>query len=402
MAMVICNSEVKIEINFPMEIIESILLRSQAKSVVRFKCVCKSWLSLISNPIFMKNHHKRQVTHTIQAVGRFGGMVCSSHSSKHFDQISSNIFPNDKNKMENPHMAFVGCDHGVVCLVDNFTHVYLWNPAIGNHKKLPESHPLKGICKSQTLFGFGYEPLTNDFKVVAARSCEGNHILLDDRKLWVFQKFFIRGEQIAVYSLKNNSWKSLVMPDLFSIDQHDGDKGDTKLFTSVCYMVSVVVSGSIHWLISFEQRRSSSVEKLGIVAFDLSSEEFKLITPPSTLNDKRIWNTSICNLSGCLSLITTPGPSSCIDIWVMKKYGMSDSWAKYISVDLGNQLVKSFPLGVSQNGNLLLESTSVGELRKGRYTSIYDPKSKTIQHVGKGERGSKPNFATYAESIFLS
>ena len=41
----------------PLELIREILLRLPVRSVLRFKCVCKSWLSLISDPQFAISHY---------------------------------------------------------------------------------------------------------------------------------------------------------------------------------------------------------------------------------------------------------------------------------------------------------------------------------------------------------
>ncbi|KAG4378047.1 hypothetical protein GLYMA_18G256151v4 [Glycine max] len=40
----------------PIELIELILLRLSVRHVIRFKRVCKSWLSLISDPKFCISH----------------------------------------------------------------------------------------------------------------------------------------------------------------------------------------------------------------------------------------------------------------------------------------------------------------------------------------------------------
>ncbi|KAF4361168.1 hypothetical protein G4B88_027708 [Cannabis sativa] len=323
MAMVLYNSEL------PDEIIENIILRLDAKSVLRSKCVCKCWLSLISDPFFMNAHHKRQVAHTIQiseyARGELETIECSIHTSQNFNQISySNIlFPNEKyKKME---LAFVGCHYGLVCLLDaNHNSIYLWNPATKKYKKLPPSpyaSPNKDFYKINGLYGFGYEPLTNDFKVVGIRATN-------------FGNLFRKSEDVLVYSLRSNSWKTLVMPDLFSTHV------DTNYVFGSYNMVSVVINASIHWLIYFPPTQHGQdyvflhhlFEKQGIVGFDLSSDEFKLIKLPSSFENK---GTSICNLDCCLSLVTKLSLlTSLTEIWVMKKYGVWDSWTKHLSVEL--------------------------------------------------------------------
>ncbi|XP_062114908.1 F-box/kelch-repeat protein At3g23880-like [Humulus lupulus] len=416
MAMVVSNSKLKIRCwsdgccKLPMEIIEEIVLRSDAKSVIRFKCVSRYWLSRLSEPSFMNAYHKRQVPRTLMGVhftgwsvflsGR-GGCVdlFSVRISENFDQISSQVYSFERKASE---MVFMGSDSGVICLRGRYDNsVYLWNPAIEKHKKLPRTPPPPSNLNLHIfLYGFGYEPLTNDFKVVAVggggeRSGYGSMLC---------GNFFLKGEQVSVYSSKSDSWKTMVMPDLISSDQHDNH---STLMVVITSMGSVVVSDSIHWPIAIH-RLTPRYEKLAddVVAFDLSSEEFKLIKAPSSLKNKGFINRSISNFCGCLSLNTSS--LSCIEIWVMKKYGVWDSWTKYLYVDFANQTVPSSlrkhfrphfrPLGVSHNGNLLLESRSLDV--KNRYVlSFYDPKSRTVYYIG--ERESRYYFANYAESIFL-
>ncbi|KAF4377783.1 hypothetical protein G4B88_031449, partial [Cannabis sativa] len=338
-----CNSKSKIgsssnvSAGLSYEIIEEIISRLDAKSVIRLKCLSKHWFSRISEPSFMDAHHKNQVHRTLLGfslecsnddIHSVGGIVMrgSIRSSENFDEISSIEFPVCRRNVE-----FVGSDNGVICLVEeDHNEVYLWNPAIemGKHRKLPPSPyaPSRGRKYSMhTLYGFGYEPLTNDLKVVAASY---------------------------------------------------GDK-------HCC---------------SFFQR----------VAFDLSSEEFKLIKLPSSFKYKDSPFPQIFNMRDCLSLLTF-NYSTKIEIWVMKEYGVWDSWTKHLS--LGSSQINLFqiwPLGVSHNGNLLLSKRIVDEPSLDesspstdfRTLSFYDPKSRRVQYIGRQERGS--NFATYAESIFLS
>ncbi|XP_062097218.1 F-box/kelch-repeat protein At3g23880-like [Humulus lupulus] len=411
MAMMVNNSSYGCKL--PREIIEEIVLRLDAKSVTRFKCVSKSWLSRISDPSFMSCHHKRQVPRTllglqflddVLGINEDCGMLCSFRSSENFHEISSKVFPIYKLRRENMAMAFVGSHYGVICWVDKIHNcVYLWNPTIEKHKKLPPSPYTPSEPGSfsplLTLYGFGYEPLTNDFKVVAA--CGGK-----DTETRKCSNFFQTCEQVSLYSLNSNSWKTMVMPDLFSSDQ-DYDSTMLRIFP-INGTASVVVSGSIHWPITIvrPQLRQENLVKVysdGVVAFDLSSEQFKLINPPSSLNNEVFYVRSIYNLCGCLSLLTSPSYLlSCIEIWVMKKYGVSNSWTKHISLDLVDRSLPSSPrntfqpLGVLHNGNLLLESRYRGTL------AFYDPRSDSgrLQNVCPWEQVFY--FATYAESIFLS
>ncbi|KAF4361557.1 hypothetical protein F8388_007573, partial [Cannabis sativa] len=355
-----CNSKSKIgsssnvSAGLSYEIIEEIISRLDAKSVIRLKCLSKHWFSRISEPSFMDAHHKNQVHRTLLGFSlecsnddthSVGGIVMrgSIRSSENFDEILFIEFPVCRRNVE-----FVGSDNGVICLVEeDHNEVYLWNPAIemGKHKKLPPSPyaPSRGRKYSiHTLYGFGYEGLT------------------------MISKWWLHHMEInnVVHSFKE---------------------------------------------VSKLPRRYEGVDYYyGVVAFDLSSEEFKLIKLPSSFKYKDSPFPQIFNMRDCLSLLTF-NYSTKIEIWVMKEYGVWDSWTKHLS--LGSSQINLFqiwPLGVSHNGNLLLSKRIVDEPSLDesspstdfRTLSFYDPKSRRVQYIGRQERGS--NFATYAESIFLS
>ena len=340
---------------FSLDIMEEILVRLDAKSVSRCKCVSKSWLSLISSPSFMNRHHKQQVPRTLLLLDdpetgdflRQEGFF-SVRNSEIFDQISAHVFPplvidNIVWRRYPLDLALAGSQNAVLCLFEKrYNGVYLWNPAIKKLKKLPSS-PIspKDPVVIHSIYGFGYEPTTNDFKVVAVSA----------RRQWGSHDFFIEGEQVGVYSLGSNSWTSMQMPDLFSC------LVDTSALTSqMRKMFSIVLCGSIHWLLGLG--RQWKVESIAIVAFDLSTEEFKLIDAPMSVVANKVESISV--LSGCLSLLTFDRPGL-IEIWVMEKYGAADSWTKHLCVDLVWHPLPSFqsnffrPRGVLHNGNLLLD-----------------------------------------------
>lgn len=91
---------------------------------------------------------------------------------------------------------------------------------------------------------------------------------------------FNSDNQVSVYSLRRNSWKILGMPEILS-------SALTSKHFSSCVRSndrrSVVVNGSIHWMLYLEGGNEGQDSELMIVAFDLSTEVFKLIDPPRQL-----------------------------------------------------------------------------------------------------------------------
>lgn len=383
---------------FSWDIMEEILVRLDAKSLSRCKCVSKSWLSLISSPSFMNRHHKQQVPRTLLLLDdpETGGFrrqegLFSIRNSENFDQISAHVFPpvvvdNIVRRRHPLALALLGSQNGVLCLFDLRYHaIYLWNPAIKKLKKLPPS-PISVNSDTNpvdinSIYGFGYEPTTNDFKVVVVCA----------RQQWGSLDFFRAGEQVGVYSLGSNSWTIMEMPDLFSclVDS-------SALIGHMWKMFSVVLCGSIHWLLALGRQRK--VESIAIVAFDLSTEKFRLIDAPMSVAADKVQSISV--LSGCLSLLTFDRPGL-IEIWVMEKYGAADSWTKHLCVDLVRHPVPSFqsnffkPSGVSHSGNLLLESG-----KRPKHLCFYNKKSNRVRYLCPWK--FVMDVAPYAESIFLS
>ena len=352
---------------FPSEMTEEILWRLDVKSLMKVKCVCKSWFSLISNPRFMNDHIKHQVPRVLLLHDdpiNYSRDIFTVLNLENFDDIETHIFPLK-------HQVLVGSQNGVICLLDSSDYnVHLWNPAIKVIKTLPPT-PLQWIRPTRYLHGFGYEPSTNDFKVVRFRIVYG-----DQRG-----RFYFTRDQVGVYSLRNNSWKYVERPDMFS---------DLITTTTTTHQsCSLVVNTSIHWLVYFKTRALS----IGILAFDLrSTGVFKLINIPiEGRHVEKLWK-----VSDCLAFNIFEQPRLVIEIWIMKKYGVSDSWMKYLSVDLTKHISfwKGWPcqLGFWNNGNLVLDSNST--------FFSYDLKSHRLKCLSS--KMDVAEYSTHVESIFLS
>ncbi|GMN53737.1 hypothetical protein TIFTF001_022870 [Ficus carica] len=290
----------------PEEIVKDILLRLDVKSLRRFECVCKSWKTLIRQPSFINNHYKRQPRSLIllqsPPIGsreeyKFGKIHGRSDGFNKFKRCE--IFPSS--------FLLEGCDKGLACLSDRRDNVCLWNPTTNESKSLP-SPPTSRRWKNPTYqHGIGYDSLTDDFKVVRVCTWDGVRPV----------NFFRSDNEVFVYSLGRNSWKRIV-PAVFS------SLTSAEISSHECYILQrqcpVVVSGSIHW-ISF-----LSWDGCWIVAFDLSTEVFKLIDLP------RMGKFGVMGkLSDCLSLDVEEldrHNNPTYVIWVMKEYGVLDSWVK--------------------------------------------------------------------------
>ncbi|KAB2608033.1 F-box/kelch-repeat protein [Pyrus ussuriensis x Pyrus communis] len=153
----------------PEEILFDILATLPVKSLLRFRCVCKSWKFLISSSIFKNAHLKKNVaensceylliqTDKKNCLSLFDAETLSKclDIELHANKLGFRFFVH-------------GSCNGLVCISGcNFfslnSPIYLWNPSIRKIKRLPNGC-IRQIINFVNL-GFGFHSGENDYKVV--------------------------------------------------------------------------------------------------------------------------------------------------------------------------------------------------------------------------------------------
>ncbi|XP_023910084.2 F-box protein CPR1 [Quercus suber] len=113
-----------------------------------------------------------------------------------------------------------------------------------------------------------------------------------------------------------------------------------------------------------------------VLSFDLGDEVFRVISVPNgAFSTSDYVRTSV--IGGSLSLLchdTLENTMKRCSIWVMKEYGVVDSWTKQFTVDFDGVRL----LGLQKNGNILVETKTPTRCE----ISSYDPKSKQVKNLG--------------------
>ncbi|XP_059635819.1 F-box/kelch-repeat protein At3g23880-like [Cornus florida] len=181
----------------PHDLTVEILSRLPVKSIVLFKCVCKSWLTMFADSQFIKlhltrsNNSKLVLTHSFNFLGYLpppslcvsscGGMVEDQGSTRiDVDGIhilnDDHMYDNDDdgdgydydydgNHKNTGMMSIDGSCRGLVlCHFTDYHTLYLVNPSTGEVFKLPDS-PFKNSADVAS-FGLGYDSSLDDYKVV--------------------------------------------------------------------------------------------------------------------------------------------------------------------------------------------------------------------------------------------
>ncbi|KAL7218726.1 hypothetical protein ACSBR2_011909 [Camellia fascicularis] len=191
----------------PEEVLIEILARLPVKSLLRFRSVCKSWYSLITNPSFITTHLNRtKSNHTNKLLIKFK----SENQDRCLSFIDDETFGDEFVKFEYPFQNYneffkiIGSCDGLLCLSDYYGSDYaiLWNPSIRRFMTLLESgsfvtEDCRWLCFD---FGFGFNHMSNDYNVVKI-ACA-----FDDHRLYVVHR-------VELFVLSTGSWRSVCIVD---------------------------------------------------------------------------------------------------------------------------------------------------------------------------------------------
>ncbi|PON39062.1 F-box domain containing protein [Parasponia andersonii] len=210
----------------PEDVLAEIFSWLPPESLIRFKCVSKSWYALIK--FLMKdsefvNKHLRNIDKKLMSSTCLV-FYCPGNRYLNYPKTESllrdlfkslTIFHNDNNRdhsnyvaehFDSPvlpgkqdvyNMMAVHCD-GIICQADYYGRVILCNPAIKQWKTLPKTCLKNGFFTIGV--GFGYDARANDYKVVRF-GCEwipGGQGLVNYEKT-----------KAEVYSMRAGCWREI-------------------------------------------------------------------------------------------------------------------------------------------------------------------------------------------------
>ncbi|GKV34466.1 hypothetical protein SLEP1_g42838 [Rubroshorea leprosula] len=204
--------------------------------------------------------------------------------------------------------------------------------------------------KSRFFYGFGFDSLNDDYKVVIFVRCKyGDDVYAETR----------------IYSLRHNAWSKSRRTEV----------NQRKLFPLICSFNSsldapngVVASSALHWLAG-SYPHNNTLSSSFILAFDLASEQFREMQLPDHVREQQeiqirvkrerfIEFTRVVVLGGYLCVSSRDCfENPFFDIWVLKDYKIHDSWTKFCRIMLHDKTVSSLipVLAYNRNNLMLLE-----------------------------------------------
>ncbi|GFP96457.1 F-box protein cpr30 [Phtheirospermum japonicum] len=306
----------------PPEIITTILIRLPVKSLLRSRCVSKPWRFLIDGQDFIKQHLRHNVetnsNRTLLGESNSNRPLVYEYTKFFYVDLDS-LKRLDTGNLRSKPQYVVGSCNGLVLFLNFSNDIVLWNPSTRKLKELPatplppeleKSHMVadQGIFR-YGLYSLGYDSKHDDYKVVRVMQVSD----------------FIHGgfacTETKIYSLKTDSWK--ILEDFPYLLMHNKPRG-------------VYLNDAVHTVV----RKIGYWSDLGIVAINLVKEEHYEFPKPDFGGVSHIV-ASVEVIGECLAAVVVPGemdPSGGVwvissDVWVMKEYGVKESWCKLFRFD---------------------------------------------------------------------
>lgn len=286
----------------PSEIITKILTRLAVKDLLRYRCVSKPWCSLIDGPDFIKLHldHSKRTNNNLNAVLFRDNNLAWVDLDALSPAVKLNHPIDDDRRVD-----VMGSCNGLLALSNSSNDIVFWNPSTKRYKKLPISNVNVSTSSARNLdfYGFGHDPVTDDYKLVKITFLAGNPF----------------DSEVKVYSAKANSWKRINKAFPYFIDLKT--------------QYGVYASNALHWFVA--GKYPSHIPEL-VVGIDLVTGEYREIPLPEydKADNSVFMFLDVLGGSLCLTCnyVKKTVSSYRVDIWVMKEYGVRDSWTKMFTV----------------------------------------------------------------------
>ncbi|KAI3838513.1 hypothetical protein MKX03_014015 [Papaver bracteatum] len=405
--------------SLPDEMIVRILSLLPSKSILTSRCVCKHWCNrLIKDPNLVKSHLNRSIAnHNLNLLISYHSLPMKTNDYERNSgciistinlSCSSPQIEGDVKRIDDPFNSlkhdvnFYSSCNGLVLMNNPWSEknddddIMLWNPSTAEIRKIPNPvnedriAPNSGTDDDKSwsyLYGLEYSHIIRDYKIVRV----GAFSNIYNGVCYICE--------IKVYTLGTSSWKTV--PFEFTYNSHLGISA---------YQKQVSANGILHWIRAPRgnaTQGNASVSRV-VVSFDVEHDAILDVPLSSGLQEslthsiRSKLNSSLGNFDGCLSVILGrffQGQHSEISIWVMKAYGVRESWTKLYTIASHSMIsISYFRMDVwgFVHGMILF-------LKDDRSLVLYDPEHGIARDMGTGglpaEHYRIGSTETFTESI---
>ncbi|KAL8522263.1 hypothetical protein ACS0TY_012411 [Phlomoides rotata] len=295
----------------PYETLIDILSRLPITSLIHFTLLSRSSNSLSHDPHLVNMHLARSSTPCLIFHSDY-----PIQNQLHFLHLSDLKVRKINTPFPISEFTIIGSSNGLLCVINTLfpSSIFFYNPFTRFHSEIPKNFNFQ---KHIIVYGFGFHPATNDYKVIkiAYYSALSLHPIAKHFRGFETNSHS-RVSEVEIYSSRSNTWKNRgVVP--YRLEKYSSP--------------GVLVDGRLHW-VSRLGRFNDRVERT-IVSFDLADDSFRMIKNPdsSSRGFGRWVGCCLASLDGYLCGVVPRGNGS-FDVWMMKEYGVNESWVKEYSV----------------------------------------------------------------------
>ncbi|GAU40521.1 hypothetical protein TSUD_92930 [Trifolium subterraneum] len=293
------NDDLKIEI----------LLRLPVKSLMRFKCVQRSWNKLIKSHYFVSRRSQLCIPQNhsllITENSKLKLLLCERDNEKPI--LKESLFPNDIARIES-----YGSCNGVFCLKSSYStntsfsydELIMWNPTTNEVHRIPCS-PLN--CRG---FLYGFDVVKDNFKVVKLN-------------VYNIDMMNMLCPSSEIYDLGTKSW--------------------------------TVIQNHLHNTIVTRQHPSRYNAVNDILCFNFHNNQFQQLKGPNIRHTSDSYCDNVINIKGSLGYVVN-FHMVCLEIWVMDQ----NKWSKKYNIN--NPFTSMFGTCGPWNDGAEILGANVGEL----------------------------------------
>ncbi|CAH2038882.1 unnamed protein product [Thlaspi arvense] len=292
-------------LELPMDLVtDEILTRLPAKSLMRFKCVSKHWLSVICSKYFSNRFltvPAPRLYLSLRDLNDKGKSVILSLAPSSSSSTTPSSFVVDHD-LTIPRMGgnIVQFFRGFMCYIYR-SRAHIYNPATRQLVTLPFINSRNMIVPrggdKVVYYYFGHDPINDQYKVVSLISVYSLNGAKVMSKNWVFD----------LKAGGGGSWREAALtPPEFSPHQ-------------LAVRGGVCIDGVIYYVVYVDY-------KAVVVSFDVRSEEFNMIQIPPRDGDEDLRRTLDWSLTQNLSILEHGGKVTLFDQTILKDKGVLALW----------------------------------------------------------------------------
>ncbi|KAI8558419.1 hypothetical protein RHMOL_Rhmol04G0091600 [Rhododendron molle] len=362
--------------HIPNDMLIEILARLPVASLLRFKSLCKPWYSLITSPSFVTKHLNRSIMNSERNGDKLLVRLYDDGSNKKERCLLLNDddkFGDEYSELELQFRLQFGCYrvvgscNGLICLSDQYysdqPQIIIWNPSTRKSVTLPMA-PKPQCLIIRFFYGFGAHPTTQEYKVIRLVYNHESHLKLPPK--------------FEIYTQGTRSWR--------------GIRSSTPQYFLFRWSHQAFLNGVVHWVCeSFSEGGFRNL----IMLFDMASESFSEFMLPTPLAQEPwtpiLYSVKLFGESLALFFSGQSCNDSCC-IWVMKEYGVAESWTMLFTFNILGMPRKIF--GLRKNGEVLLASKNS--------LASYAPATETLRDTGiRISSRALVSFDSFMETLVL-